>query len=149
VLDQAFLFCVAVEPDDGAQPAGDGGACLAAILDVTGEAFDVGPADVEQAPIVLPASGRELTEIQCVGVTGEPPVAGSSPSNVVCSTSDNTDWYRTSAVVELDMREPLFVVAGDPDDNATRHPSADKVPTLRRHHHHRTRRWLPHGRRCT
>ena len=49
VLDDAFLFGVAVEPDDRAQPAGDGGAGLAAVFEVAGEALDVDAADVEQA----------------------------------------------------------------------------------------------------
>ena len=72
VLDHAFFFGVAVEPDDRAQPAGDGGPSLAAVFEVAGEAFDVDPADVEQLMVVLPAPGSELTQIQGVGVAGEP-----------------------------------------------------------------------------
>jgi hypothetical protein len=46
---QEFLFeGVLVEPGDGAQPPGDGGARPALCFQVPGEAFDVGPADGEQ-----------------------------------------------------------------------------------------------------
>ena len=76
VLDDAFLFGVAVEADDGAQPPGDGGACLAAVLEVAGEALDVDPADVEQAPVVLPAPGGELAQVEGVRLAGEAAVAG-------------------------------------------------------------------------
>ena len=64
VLDDAFFFGVAVEPDDRAQPAGDRGAGLAAVFEVAGEALDVDAADVEQALVVLPAPGGELAQIQ-------------------------------------------------------------------------------------
>ena len=40
--DQAFLFGVAVEAGNGAQPAGDGGSGPAQGLEVTGEALDIG-----------------------------------------------------------------------------------------------------------
>jgi len=66
----------AVEPDDRAQPAGHRRAGLAVIFEVGGEAFDVDPADVEQAAVVLPAPRGELAQIQRVGVTGEASVAG-------------------------------------------------------------------------
>ena len=63
VLDDAFFLGVAVEADHGAQAAADGGAGLAAIFEVAGEAFDVDSADVEQVPVVLPAPGGELAQI--------------------------------------------------------------------------------------
>ena len=66
VIDDFFFFGVTVEPDNGAQPAGDGGAGLAAVLEVASEAFDVHPADIEQPVVVLPAPGGELTQIQGV-----------------------------------------------------------------------------------
>jgi len=44
-----------------------------------GEAFDVDPADVEQATVVLPTPGGELAKIQRVGVAGEPAVASQEP----------------------------------------------------------------------
>ena len=70
VLDDAFLLGVAVEADHGAQPAADGGAGLAAVFEVTGEAFDVDSADVEQALVVLPAPGGELAQIERVRPRG-------------------------------------------------------------------------------
>jgi hypothetical protein len=45
VIEQAFLYRVFVEPDDGAQPPGDGGPGGAAGFQVADEAFDVGTAD--------------------------------------------------------------------------------------------------------
>jgi hypothetical protein len=45
VLEELFLDRVPVEPGDGAQPPGDGGAGAAACFQVAGEAFDVGAAD--------------------------------------------------------------------------------------------------------
>jgi hypothetical protein len=38
MLDDTFLFGIAVEPDDGAQPAGNSGAGLAAVFEITGKA---------------------------------------------------------------------------------------------------------------
>ena len=76
VLDEAFLLGVAVEPDDRAQPAGDGGPGLAALFEVASEALDVDPADVEQTVVVFPAPGGELAQIEGVGVAGEATVAG-------------------------------------------------------------------------
>ena len=77
MLDHAFLFGVAVEPDDRAQPAGDGGTSLAAVFEVAGEALDVDPAHVEQTVVVLPAPSGELPQVQAVGVAGV--AAGSRP----------------------------------------------------------------------
>jgi len=57
VLDDAFLLRVAVEADDRAQAAADGGASLAAVFEVTGKALDVDSVDVEQSLVVLPAPG--------------------------------------------------------------------------------------------
>ena len=50
VIEQLFLDGVAVEPGDGAQPAGDRGPCAAAGFQVTGEALDIAAAGPEQAP---------------------------------------------------------------------------------------------------
>ena len=79
VFDDALFFCVAVEPDDGAQAAGDGGAGLAAIFEIAGVALDVDAADVEEAMVVLRAPGGELAQVQGVGVAGEAAVAGQEP----------------------------------------------------------------------
>jgi hypothetical protein len=58
VIEQIFFHRIAVEPGDGAQPAGDGGPGAAAALQVTGEALDVGAADLEKAEMVLVALCR-------------------------------------------------------------------------------------------
>jgi hypothetical protein len=60
VVDDPFLLGVAGEPDDRAQPAGDGGPGPAALLEIAGEALDVDTADVEQLVVVLPAPRSEL-----------------------------------------------------------------------------------------
>ena len=49
VLEELLLDGVPVEPGDGAQPPGDGGAGPAPGFQVAGEALDVGAADREQA----------------------------------------------------------------------------------------------------
>ena len=75
----AFFFGVPVEPDDRAQPTGDGGPGLAAVFEIAGEAFDVDAADVEQLMVVLPAPSGELAQVQGVDVTGETAVGGQEP----------------------------------------------------------------------
>ena len=59
VLDDAFVLGVAEEPDDGAEPASDRGAGLAAVFEVAGVALDVDPADLEEVLVVLPAPGSD------------------------------------------------------------------------------------------
>ena len=70
VIEQFFLDCVAVEPGDGAQPAGDGGAGAAAGFQVAGEALDVRAAGAEQAQLMLLAPAGELAQVQLVGLRG-------------------------------------------------------------------------------
>ena len=48
MLEELFLDRVLVEPGDGAQPPGDGGARSPSCFQVAGEAFDVGASDGEQ-----------------------------------------------------------------------------------------------------
>jgi hypothetical protein len=91
VVDDAFLFGVAVEADNGAQAAGDGGACASAVFEIAGKALDVDAAHVEQLSIVLPAPRGELAQIQRVGLAGEAAVAGQDPASVVCSNSLSVD----------------------------------------------------------
>jgi hypothetical protein len=76
MLDHAFLFGVPVEAHHRARPACDGGAGLAAIFEVAGEAFDVDTTNVEQPLLVLPAPGGELAQIQHVVLAGEATVSG-------------------------------------------------------------------------
>ena len=68
VLDHAFLFGVAVEPDDRAQPPRYRRPRPAAVLELAGEALDVDAANLEQAMLTVPAPGGELAQIQRVGV---------------------------------------------------------------------------------
>ena len=60
VIQEPFLDRVAVEPGNGGQPPGDGGAGPAPGFQVAGEAFDAGTADGEGAGLAtgLPTSLR-------------------------------------------------------------------------------------------
>jgi hypothetical protein len=60
VVDEFLFDRVLVEPGDGAQTPRDGRAGPAPGFQVAGEAFDVGPADGEQAQAASPAPGGEL-----------------------------------------------------------------------------------------
>ena len=78
---EEFLFDrVLVEPGDGAQPPGDGGASAASGFQVAGEAFDVGAADGEQVQGACAAPGGELAQVQPVGFPGQAAVSGAVPS---------------------------------------------------------------------
>jgi hypothetical protein len=79
VIQEFLLDGVAVEPGDGAQPAGDRGAGPALGLQVAGEAFDVGAADGEQGQGAGPAPGGELAQVECVGLAGQAAVSGQVP----------------------------------------------------------------------
>ncbi len=48
----------------------------AQLLEVAGEALDVGTADVEQAHVAVLAPGDELAQVEGVGVAGQSSVAG-------------------------------------------------------------------------
>jgi hypothetical protein len=80
VLDELFLDRVLVEPGDGAQPAGDGGAGPAAVFQITGEPFDAGPPHREQRYRAVSAPGGELAQVQCVRLPGQAAVPGEEPS---------------------------------------------------------------------
>ena len=60
MLEEFFLDSVFVEPRDGAQPSGHGGASAASCFQVPCEAFDVGAADGEQVQGAGAAPGGEL-----------------------------------------------------------------------------------------
>ena len=79
MLEELFLDRIPVEPGDGAQPPGDGGAGAAAGFQVAGEAFDVGAADGEQVQAAGTALGGELAQVQRVGVGGQAAVPGQEP----------------------------------------------------------------------
>jgi len=75
-VEEAVLFGVAVEPGHRGQASGDGGPGPAELFEVAGEALDVSSADIEQAQLAALAPGDELAQIEGVGVTGQPAVAG-------------------------------------------------------------------------
>ncbi len=64
VVKQVFSDRVPAEPGYGAHAASDGGAGPAASLQVAGEAFDAGPAGLEQAKLVLLAPGGVLSQVR-------------------------------------------------------------------------------------
>ena len=79
MIEEFFLDGVAVEPGDGAQAAGNAGPGAAAGFEIAGEELDVGAAGLEQAELMLLAPAGELAQVQLVGLTGQPAVAGEEP----------------------------------------------------------------------
>jgi hypothetical protein len=79
VVEEFFFDGVAVEPGDGAQAPGDGGAGAAAGFQVTGEALDVGAAGGEQPQLMVLAPGRVLAQIELLGLAGQAAVACQEP----------------------------------------------------------------------
>jgi hypothetical protein len=82
-VDDAFFLGVAVTPDHRAEPAGHGGACLPAVLEVPGERLDVDAPDLEEVLIVLRAPGGELPKVEGVRLAGEAAVARQRASTAV------------------------------------------------------------------
>src|SRR5438132_14207445 len=79
MVQELFLDRVPVEPGNGAQPPGDGGAGAPSGFQVPGEAFNVGAADGEQCQGVGAAPGGELAQVQRVRFTGQLSVPGQEP----------------------------------------------------------------------
>jgi hypothetical protein len=79
VLEQVLLYGVAVEPGDGAQPAGDRRPCPARGLQVPAEALDVGPSGSEQVQSPPPAPDAVHPQVEGVGIAGQAGVAGQKP----------------------------------------------------------------------
>src|SRR5437868_503244 len=79
LVDESFLFGVAVEAGDGAQPAGDRGAGTPGRFEVAAERFDVRTAGIEQADASRDAVGGVLAEIEGVRLEREAGVAGEEP----------------------------------------------------------------------
>ena len=79
VLQEFLLDGVPVEPGDGAQPAGNGGAGAASCFQVAGEAFDVGAADREQRQGAGAAPGSELPQVERISLAGQAAVSGQEP----------------------------------------------------------------------
>jgi len=95
---QEFLFDrVAVEPRDGAQPAGDGGPGAAAGFQVAGEAFNVGAAGTEQPQVMLLAPAGVLAQVQLVGLAGQPAAGGEDPAKASRSVLVNMSVTGTRA----------------------------------------------------
>jgi len=97
-VQDAVLFGVAVEPGDRGQPSGDGGPGPAQLLEVAGEALDVGTADIEQAQVAALAPGDELAQVEGVGVTGQSSVAAKKPVRANRSASLNRLSATTTVV---------------------------------------------------
>src|SRR4051794_35381638 len=76
VLEQLFLYGVAVEPGDCAQPSRDRRANSPARLHFTAEALDVRAASLEQAQTVLLTPRGEHAQVERVRVAGQPAVPG-------------------------------------------------------------------------
>ncbi len=76
MVKELFFHGVLIEPGDGAQPAGDGGAGAAAGFQVAGEALDVGAARGEQPQLMVLAPGGILAQVQFVGFAGQAAVTG-------------------------------------------------------------------------
>ena len=76
---KAFLFGVAVEAGDRAQPPGDRRRCTTSSLQLTSEGLNVATANLKQPEVAQPAEGDELAEIKRAGVASEAPVASEEP----------------------------------------------------------------------
>ena len=79
VVEEFFLDGVLVEPGDGAQPPGHGGAGPAAGFQFAGEGLDVGAADREQRQRPGAAPAGELAQVEGVGLAGQAAVPGQVP----------------------------------------------------------------------
>jgi hypothetical protein len=79
VVQQFFLDCVAVEPGNRAQAAGDGGARPAVGFQVAGEALDVRATGTEQAQVTGVAPVGVQAQVQLVRLTGQAAVPGQEP----------------------------------------------------------------------
>ncbi len=76
VLEQLLPDGVLVEPRDGAQPSSHGSPGPAGGLQVAAEALDVRAAHAEQPQPAVMAPGRELPQVQRVGLAGQAGVPG-------------------------------------------------------------------------
>jgi hypothetical protein len=80
VGQQRLLLRVAVEVRNRAQPSGDGRPSPPAAFQLSGELFDVSPADKEQVEVMVVAPNDELAQVELVRGPGETAVAGQEPS---------------------------------------------------------------------
>jgi hypothetical protein len=79
VLQEFFFHGVPIEPGDSAQPARDGGAGAAPGFRVTGEPFDVGASNGEQAQGAGTAPRSELPQVEGLGLSSQTAVPGQEP----------------------------------------------------------------------
>jgi len=79
VLEKLLFDRVLIEPRDGAQPPGDGGARPAPSFQIPGKALDVGAADGEQRQGAGAAPGGVLAQVQPVCLAGQAAIAGQEP----------------------------------------------------------------------
>ena len=76
MLEELFFDGIIVEPGDGAQPPGHGGAGPAPDFQITGEAFDVGAANREQRQRAAAAPRGELAKVQRIRLASQAAVSG-------------------------------------------------------------------------
>ncbi len=79
VVQELFFVGMTVEPGDGAQPPGYGGAGPPACFQFPGEGVDIGAADREQRQGTCPAPAGELAQVEGVGLAGQAAVPGQEP----------------------------------------------------------------------
>ena len=99
VIQELLFDRVLVEPGDGGEPAGDGGAGAAPGLEFPGEAFDVGAADGEQGQRAGPAPGGEGAQVQRVKASlVRPRYLARNPARASRSASVKAGWIVASAM---------------------------------------------------
>jgi hypothetical protein len=79
VIQQFFPDGVPVEPGDGAQPPGDGGARPASGFQVADGALDVRAPGAEQGQVAGLAPAGVLAQVQLVSLAGQAAVPGQEP----------------------------------------------------------------------
>ena len=97
MLEQVFFDGVAVEPRDGAEPAGDGSSGAAAGFQIPGEALDVSAAGAEQLQVMLLAPAGVLAQVQFIGLAGQALYPARNPASASRSVFVNTGAIGTSA----------------------------------------------------
>jgi hypothetical protein len=125
VVEQFFFDGVLVEPGDGGQSAGDGGACPAFGFEFAGEGLDVRAADREQRQGPSPAPAGELAQVQGVGLAGEPAVPGQVPGEREPLGVSETGWTGTREVEAV-----AAAIMAPPKTAGTREAGPSQVPAV-------------------
>ena len=76
MFDETLFHRVAIEAGDGAEATGDGCPRPSLPLQITAEGLNVGAARTEQREVMFCAPCGELTQVQCVCLSGQAGVAG-------------------------------------------------------------------------